>query len=487
MRLSVLLLVVFLAPLSAAKASDTWTPDLAGLAAVPQVNLPASVVQKSLAIAAQHKGLPLQFAVPVALQLGLGDGLWDAPDAATARWRLKLHSPGAYSLHVHFGQLRLPPGAELRFYDALGQLVQGPLTRAGETADGQLATALVLGDTAALELRVPLSRREQVRLGIVKVFHGYTDIRHPGKAGSVAKAGACENDVACSQGNAWREQIRSAVLLQIGQFLCSGQLINNTRLDETPFLLTANHCGITSANASTVVAYFNYQRPSCGSGSGSLNQASSGTLFRRSDTNSDSTLVTLITNPPAAYGVYYSGWDASGEDVNSGAGIHHPQGDEKSISLFESPARKIENACSAQDESGSCVMTVDAWEVGWTSGVTEQGSSGSGLWNQNRRLVGVLSGGSSNCSGSNGNGGTDFYGRMDAAWNAGGLKADLDPDNTGEVVLDGKCAGGTPGCAGGPQAAAATASEAKNARFGGSFGWLLSLPSLIAALTRRRR
>lgn len=467
------LLAVFALP---AMAADKLRPDLASLEGVPLLSLPQAAVARGLEAASQRKGEPLQFAVRVPLAAGLAEGRWDTVDEHTARWRLQLRSPGAYSLHVHFDEFRVPDGAELWFYDSQGQLVQGPFTRAQENADGRLATALVLGERAVVELRVPMALKEQVRLRLGEGFHGYADIRKAG-GGPAAKAGACERDVACPEGEPWSQEIRSVVRLQTGQFLCSGQLLNNARQDDTPFLVTANHCGVDAGNASGLVAYFNFQRPACGSGNGSLEQFVSGATLRRNHPDSDFTLVVLNTRPSSTFNAYYSGWDASGEDVPSGAGIHHPQGDEKSISLFDSPARKIENACTAQAEGGGCLMVVDSWEVGWRSGVTEQGSSGSGLWNPQRRLVGVLSGGSSNCNGSSGNGGTDFYGRFDAAWNAGGLKAELDPDNTGVTAIDGKSA------AFGTSAAA----RAEPARFGGALGAAFSLLGLWAVLRRRYR
>lgn len=484
MRFSAFLTTVALALTANAAHAVKLAPDLAGLAGLPQITLPVATVQKGLQTAERRKDLPLQFAVGVAMPLGLADGAWDEANASTARWRLKLHSPGAYSLHAHLSRFRVPAGAELWFYDAQGQLIQGPFTQADENADGKLATALVLGDTAALELRVPKAARSQVELAVSEVFHGYTDIRKAG--GPQAKAGACERDVVCPEGNAWSNEIRSVARLQIGQFLCSGQLVNNTRQDETPFLITANHCGVDTTTASNMVAYFNFQRSSCGSGNGSLEQFVSGASFRRSNAGSDYALVVLNSRPSPAFNVYYSGWNSSGDAVTSGSGIHHPQGDEKSISLFSSPAQKIENACSAQDEGGNCVLIVDSWEVGWSSGVTEQGSSGSGLWNQNRQLVGVLSGGSSDCNGAEGNGQTDFYGRLDAAWNEGGLKAELDAGNSGATELEGKCAGGTPGCMGAPQIVIATPAAPAGRFGGGSFGWVLSAIGLLALAARRR-
>jgi hypothetical protein len=40
---------------------------------------------------------------------------------------------------------------------------------------------------------------------------------------------------------------------------CSGALINNTQQDNSPYLLTAYHCGIRSGNAPSLVVFYNYE------------------------------------------------------------------------------------------------------------------------------------------------------------------------------------------------------------------------------------
>jgi len=66
------------------------------------------------------------------------------------------------------------------------------------------------------------------------------------------------------------------------------------------------------------------------------------------------------------------------------------------------------------------------------------GSSGSGLWDQNKRLVGQLHGGSAAC----GNTLSDYYGRLSVSWTGGGTNATrlsnwLDPTGTGATTRDG--------------------------------------------------
>ena len=78
------------------------------------------------------------------------------------------------------------------------------------------------------------------------------------------------------------------------------------------------------------------------------------------------------------------------------------------------------------------------WRATWNQGVTEGGSSGSPLFDQNHRIVGQLHGGPSVCGGSQL---WDFYGRFDLSWTGGGTNATrlsnwLDPTNTGAMTTN---------------------------------------------------
>ena len=81
------------------------------------------------------------------------------------------------------------------------------------------------------------------------------------------------------------------------------------------------------------------------------------------------------------------------------------------------------------------------WELVWTQGTTEGGSSGSALFNSSKRVVGQLEGGTASCSYTSG---ADYYGRIAYSWtnnNSGysnkRLDVWLDPDKTGKLVIDG--------------------------------------------------
>jgi hypothetical protein len=86
------------------------------------------------------------------------------------------------------------------------------------------------------------------------------------------------------------------------------------------------------------------------------------------------------------------------------------------------------------------------WRIlNWEYGVTEPGSSGSCLLNASGQIIGVLSGGSAACSGTNDNGGYDIYGRFDTSWNSFGVNTRrlspwLDPINSDTISQDGSFA-----------------------------------------------
>lgn len=466
-------LLLFSVLTAAPAGAAALRPDLASLATVPQHRLPAVVVDKAVD-AAPRKDRPYDFAVAVEARLSLAQGQWRRLDDRTQQWRMRVHSPGARSLSLHLFPFEVPRGAEVWVYDGAGALVHGPYTAAHNHPEG-LWTPIVAGDEIVVEARLRGAPAPVLRLGIERAYHGYRDWN---AAEAPAKAGSCNIDVACSQGDAWRADIRSVARVQIsgnaGSVLCTGQLVNNVRQDLTPYFLTADHCGIGDLNggpAQSVVLYFNYERPQCGSGQGDLTQTLTGSRFLADNVESDFTLVEMMQSPPDLYGVYYAGWNVRGDGSSAGAGIHHPSGDEKSISLYDT-------ALVATEVDIGSGRVVDSWRVRWDEGVTEPGSSGSGLWNSQHQLIGVLSGGSASCSNPTA---PDYYGRLDMAWTAeagsdGQLKAHLDPDGTGCLSLPGRDPAGP-----------VAASEECSAAGGGGSPSRLLLIGLAAALVRRAR
>ncbi len=383
---------------------------------------------------------PFRFAATIAADITpAAAGTWENLGDGSSLWRLRIASPGALSLNLEFDRFELPAGAGLWLYDGNGTMVQGPYTRDNRNAEGGLWTALVLGDEIVVEYHQPAGAGSRTDLRIASVNHGYREF---GEAEAAAtKQGTCNIDVICPEGDGWRNQIRATARITIsGAFLCSAQLVNNTAEDLTPYLLTAQHCVSNGSEATSIVAFWNYESPTCGlHAGGSLVENQSGaTLVSLWEwqSGSDFALVRLDQTPDPAFNVYYSGWDATGNIPSGSVGIHHPSGDEKSISFNTDPLDK-DNYYG----SGSHQWRINQWEMGTTEG----GSSGSCIYDPVSRLcVGTLTAGTASCGNT---AGYDIYGRMDVHWTGDGtsegrLSDWLDPLSTGALTLAGRDSGG---------------------------------------------
>jgi hypothetical protein len=427
------MLALFLA-LPAARAAvppRSFQTPVQPLASLQQLVLPPTDIRAELAADEQAGGLtPLRFAVRHALTVTPAThGTWEPlPDGRL--WRLRIRSAGATNLNLGFTRFWLPEGATLHVVAESEPYFQGPYTARDNKPHGQLWTAMVPGEGAVIELFVPASARQQPRLVLGQVGAGYRDLfRKQNSPPNPPAEGDCNIDVVCPQAAAWTNEIRSVGVYTInGAWTCSGTLIADVAADFRNYFLTANHCGLDSANAPSVVVYWNYQSTNCGThGPGSLAQNQSGAAFRAAKYDVDFALLELDDIPEAGFAVYYAGWDCSGTAPAGGVGIHHPECDVKAISF----------STNALTTVGSCIgplTTNTHWQVIWTLGVTEPGSSGSGIWDPaTHKLVGTLSGGGVSCADPTY---PDCYGKFSVAWASGSSPADrladwLDPQTTG--------------------------------------------------------
>ncbi len=392
-------------------------------------------------IALEGSGRPVRprFAEPDLTSLSpRSHGTWESLDDGSRLWRLRIGAPGALSLNLGIDTFELPPGASFWVHDADGAQVQGPYTAAHRNAAGGLWTAIVLGEELVAELHLPAGT--EAGLEISSVNRGYRFFGEP-EDEAAAKRGACNVNVVCPEGDPWRDQIRSVGRITIsGIWLCSGQLVNTTAGNEIPYLLTAQHCIEQPFEAPSVVAYWNYQTASCSQFTGgSLSENQSGATWVASSplpSGSDFTLVELDAIPDPDFNVYFAGWDATGAIPASTTTIHHPGGDEKSISFDDDPPTITSYLGTTPLDNGRY------WRIGaWDLGTTEGGSSGACLFDDaTGRCIGTLSGGYAACSAADQ---PDWYARLASQFTGEGspgtrLADWLDPEGTGALFVDGK-------------------------------------------------
>ena len=410
----------------------SWKQNVQPLTTVQQLVLPPTDVSAQLAKTANT--LPLEFAVPHKVAITPAThGTWEQlPEGRL--WRVRVVSASATDMNVGFSSFWLPKGATLHVSSESEDYFQGPYTAQDNKPHGQLWSPVVPGETVVVELFVPTEATESPQLVLGQVGAGFRDFFQKKPELNVPKAGACNVDVICPQGDPWRSEIRSVGVYTVGGvWTCTGTLVGNTANDFRNFFLTANHCGLSSGNAATMVVYWNFESPVCGQLSGgSLGQNQSGAIFRAARGDVDFALVELEDIPDPSFNVHYAGWDRSGTAPGGIAAIHHPSTDEKCISFSTTPLTTV-NSCIGSGGVNS------HWWVQWSLGVTEPGSSGSGIWDSaTHRYVGFLSGGPSACGAAEL---ADCYGKFSVAWSgassANRLSDWLDPIGTGAANIPG--------------------------------------------------
>jgi hypothetical protein len=410
------------------------THALADLASVPLLEA-ARVDFAAVALEDQEReleGLPPRFAVPEAVHVtSASDGSWETVDEGlTSVWRLRVRSEGAVSLNFGFTRYEMPQGGRLFVYSSGFGHVLRPFTALDNAEHGQLWTPPVMSDSVVIELTVPTAARERVGLELTTVNVGYRGFLDP----MTPLSGSCNVDVVCPQGDLWRSEIPAiAVISTGGSTFCTGFMVNNTAQDQKPFFMTANHCGITSGNAASLVAFWNFETSTCGgTPNGQMNEFNTGAFFRASSSPSDFTLVELDSAPNPAWGITFAGWDHSGADATSAVCIHHPNTDEKRISFENDPTTTTSYLQNAVPGDGTHVRVTD-----WDLGTTEPGSSGSPLFNQDHHVIGQLHGGFASCTSQT----SDWFGKFSRSWTGGGTNSTrlsnwLDPLNTGQLALN---------------------------------------------------
>lgn len=422
------------------------------LPAVVEVSPPdlLSIQKEDIEDARLEKSYRVGVEIPVAISLETS-GQWDQLPGGGRIWRVAINSPGAQGIGLNFKNLQLPPGSDLFVYTPDHSLVIGAITSSEIPSNHTFTSRPLYGDKIIIEYYQPESvvGNEVIEIsGLVFMYRGM--VQPAVKNNKSTLSGSCEVNVNCEEGQNWQNQKQGVVKIyakvSTNYFWCTGTLINNTEQNFSGLLLTAAHCskngsGVTASvdDFSQWVFYFNYETAACGS-TGAQEHTIIGVqklamANYQLDVGSDFLLLKLQGEIPASYNPFYCGWNATSENSTSGVCIHHPGGDVKKISTYTTPL-----------SSGTWGSTPNThWVVKWAAtnngfGVTEGGSSGSPLFNNNGLVIGALTGGDSDCQHLTE---ADMFGKVYYSWLSNGNTADqqlkpwLDPGNSGTTVLPG--------------------------------------------------
>ena len=395
--------------------------------------------------AGDRKGelLPLQAGItfPLDNKSILKKGTWSFVSPGHFVWRVMFEVSSAKALTLYFKNFNLAPGDKLFIYSPDVTQTMGAFTSLNNGS--YFATGLLDNNSIIIELNTTKALKrlpfELYQVGVViQQERGFGD------------AGSCEVPVNCSEGLEWQHQKRGVARVLVKQanalFWCSGSLVNNTKNDGKPYFLTANHCGMgsTAADYNQWLFDFDYESSNCDRPTTNPEKLTfaGAQLIANGATpraaSSDFKLLLLNEEIPDEYHMFFNGWDRSGDVPQHGVVIHHPAGDIKFISTYTVPA--ISSFYYGSESSAGSF-----WKVYWSEtenghGVTEGGSSGSPLFNEEHLIVGALTGGNSYC---NQTSESDYFGKFSDSWDKNGavhakqLKPWLDPDNTGVLKLEG--------------------------------------------------
>lgn len=405
------------------------------------------------------QGAPLKVATFINTHLDLNNsGEWQTLPNGQKIWRLRIQAEGAIALMLCYKAFYIPAGGKLFIYNTDKSQILGAYTYHTNPPVEKFATEFISGDDIILEYEAT-SNGEKPLIEIEKVGYGYNHLEAFDKRASAGPGGAapCMVNVNCEEGDDWQAE-KSGVcemILVVGKYAyyCSGSLVNNTAQDEKPYILSAAHCisnvtpEVSQDDLNQYVFYFHFERILCDNTSPSYRPYTMTGCSKVASTplenGSDGLLLLLNQQIPTNYNVYFNGWDRNNTAAHSGVGIHHPNGDYMKISTFGKVWAKSttwfgENSISGARQAHWNVI-FDATTNGHS--VTEGGSSGSPLFNQDKLIVGTLSGGNSTCDEPED---SNLYGKFYYHWDKYGLSSTtrlnqwLDPLNTGVTILAGK-------------------------------------------------
>lgn len=338
----------------------------------------------------------------------------------TRVWRLAINVDGSPALGVLFDQYKLPKGVKLFLTNANKKQIAGAFDYSNNQASGKFVIDAVQGDQVFLELNIePSIDLSEINLHIDYVLAFHRAIEHLSQYTTTIDgwdedlnglSSVCNINAICPTGANYAYSRRATVQtldLAPGGGGCSGTLVNstgNSTSDCKPYIITASHCqgsgSLSNADFDQMIIRFNFERPDC-LGAGATNgqsitgvnilaRAGYNDSLEADDIKGDFMIYQLRQSIPASYNAVLAGWNRSNTIATNVAlpqkfiGFHHPYFDNKKLSTSQS--------IQSQDwPTEAPIANGNRWFQLTNEGYVGPGSSGSGLFDGDGRLIGIAS------------------------------------------------------------------------------------------------
>jgi len=400
-------------------------PGLVQLAEVPAAELNKLGNRGGKRYIGVHRDVPLE---------AMAQGTWTTlPDGRNV-WRLRLTSPSAAGVRVHFTEFAVGTGQLWLYSAAAPEEIDGPYSDRGPFGNGDFWSGIAAGESVVVEfapqppaggpgLAVPFRMRQiahhtvnldaeiaataqaaeaarfRVPLPLVappRLPASTLSIPSlPSEIGNtiVDPAASCNQDVNCFP--EWQDTKRAVAHILFeetqgdapGTYVCSASLVGTRDNSFKPYMLTAGHCIHDEPAARSLQTWWAYESPSCLQGPpatmGTLKSSNGGHLLSWGTLPQGDYSLVLLPDVPT--GVVFAGWDPG--DIALGSpvvGIHHPMGSYKRISFGTVTTSQDVNV-----EGAKAPATLYT-DVIWNSGITQPGSSGSPLFSGPAVVVDML-------------------------------------------------------------------------------------------------
>ena len=411
------------------------------------------------------KEFDVRFAAPIECDFSIEkNGEWSETDDGLRTWTFALSSKSAYGMSFLLQNFYLPEDAKLYVFSPDKKQYLATLSSKNNSNNNAVLTDFLKSETAIFYFTQPKSSKEKASFVLSKTYHIYKKYHlelpqneafmSEKSRGDEARADfgfgtslPCNININCPSVDTAAQIIKKGVVritmvLKEGIGYCTGTLMNNTAQDGKPYILTAFHCQDGYTPYYNFWKFdFDYEAPTCANVTQEpVPQTITGCNLRAGWQSTDFLLLEISTPINNSFNARYNGWNRS-TIAPSGKvmSVHHASGDIKKYIENDGTNPTIVYPYSIKWNNQVTTGAQNHFKTTPTKGIIEVGSSGCGLFNDKKQLVGNFNGGDFNgCTVSG-----LYYGRLSKSWEGNGtpasrLKDWLDPTNSNAMELDGK-------------------------------------------------